>query len=302
MQLRDDTQLMVVPAVCWNTCRSVATQAARLRLGPKLAQPISEVPVTVRSMKILACAVAAAITLTLTACGSSGSKSDPVKSQTVSSTTNLSTAVTKPTAPNPSSGVCVGGADGKPMPCSPTSTQAEKTTGNPLGDANRAKSVSMGELTQSAADSIAWAGDVRTKDGSFVQYPNGLRITFVSAARTVAPISEKQSDSGLDSSKRLIRVTLHVSNTSSTAIPVTAGLVPFILYEGANISQVDSYTGYAGDTLTSPNNQSVVGPHSSFDVFDTYQVSPGAELAVETETGYFGQNLTPFVFYGFKVK
>ena len=32
-----------------------------------------------------------------------------------------------------------------------------------------------------AAQSVAWAGDVNTADGSFVEYPDGLKVAFVSA-------------------------------------------------------------------------------------------------------------------------
>lgn len=134
----------------------------------------------------------------------------------------------------------------------------------------------------------------------FVQYPTGLRITFVSSKPTTEPESEREGGNKLSPSKRLIRVTLRVSNSSGTAVPVNASYSPpFTLYEGPNLAKVDSFAEYGGDSLTSSNNETVVGPHSSFTVFDSFAVTPGDALAVQTEPGYFGQNLTPYVFYGF---
>src|SRR5699024_6439917 len=98
----------------------------------------------------------------------------------------------------------------------PVEEVEEVGTGSVLGDVNRGDYVAMG-MDPGEAMSIDWSGDVATGDGSFVEYPDGLRIDFVGVEEGSAPISEEQGD--LDPDKALVKVSLTVTNSGPEALP-----------------------------------------------------------------------------------
>lgn len=170
------------------------------------------------------------------------------------------------------------------------------SSGSPLGDANRDAYLEV--YTPEELEGIAWAGDAGTEDGSFVEYPDGLRVDFVGVEVGSAPISEEEGD--LDPTKSLVRVSLAVSNSGPDALPVDGGYIPFRVFEGENLVEVDSHVGYFGeeDDLYSANDAAVVAPGSSLDVYQSFEVDPGVSLEVELNPDFFGAEHTPFVFYG----
>ena len=211
-----------------------------------------------------------------------------------------------------------GGVDSAPAPApapSPVATQeggasdggggvidsqegaGDVSTGSALGDVNRGDYVAMG-MDPGEAMSIDWAGDVGTPDGSFIEYPDGLRIDFAGATPGSAPVSEEQGD--LDPDKALVRLTVTATNAGPDALPLDGGMRPLDVFEGENLTEVSSLTGYFDEEgeVSSVNDASVIAPGSSIDVFMSYEVTPGADLQVEILPAFFGEEHTPFVFYG----
>ena len=204
------------------------------------------------------------------------------------------------------------GGDGDPAPVDPTPPPAvsvegvesapveeveEVGTGSVLGDVNRGDYVAMG-MDPGEAMSIDWAGDVATGDGSFVEYPDGLRVEFAGVEPGSAPVSEEEGD--LDAGKDLVRVSLLVSNSGPDALPVDGGFIPFRVFEGENLVEVDAHVGYFGeeDDLYSADDASVIAPGAELEVYRSFEVEPGAEIEVELNPDFFGVEHTPFVFYG----
>lgn len=173
-----------------------------------------------------------------------------------------------------------------------------ESTGSPLGDSNREEYLDMG-YTLEELEGIAWAGDVATDDGSFVEYPDGLRVEFAGVEPGSAPVSEENGD--LDPDRDLVRVSLTVSNDGPEALPIDGDYDPFDLFEGEGLTSVSSHVGYFGeeDDLYSENEDSVIAPGSEVDVYASYEVEPGAALEVSLRPDFFGLEHTPFVFYGF---
>ena len=203
------------------------------------------------------------------------------------------------------------GGDGAPTPVDPTPPptvsvegvesapveEVEEGTGSVLGDINRGDYVAMG-MDPGEAMSIDWAGDVATGDGSFVEYPDGLRVEFAGVEPGSAPVSEEEGD--LDAGKDLVRVSLLVSNGGPDALPVDGGFIPFRVFEGENLVEVDAHVGYFGeeDDLYSADDASVVASGAELEVYRSFEVEPGAEIEVELNPDFFGVEHTPFVFYG----
>ena len=203
------------------------------------------------------------------------------------------------------------GGDGAPTPVDPTPPptasvegvesapveEVEVGTGSVLGDVNRGDYVAMG-MDPGEAMSIDWAGDVATGDGSFVEYPDGLRVEFAGVEPGSAPVSEEEGD--LDAGKDLVRVSLLVSNSGPDALPVDGGFIPFRVFEGENLVEVDAHVGYFGEEgdLYSADDASVVAPGAELEVYRSFEVEPGAEIEVELNPDFFGVEHTPFVFYG----
>ena len=203
------------------------------------------------------------------------------------------------------------GGDGAPTPVDPTPPptvsvegvesapveEVEEGTGSVLGDINRGDYVAMG-MDPVVAMSIDWAGDVATGDGSFVEYPDGLRVEFAGVEPGSAPVSEEEGD--LDAGKDLVRVSLLVSNSGPDALPVDGGFIPFRVFEGENLVEVDAHVGYFGeeDDLYSADDASVVAPGAELEVYRSFEVEPGAGIEVELNPDFFGVEHTPFVFYG----
>lgn len=171
------------------------------------------------------------------------------------------------------------------------------STGSALGDVNRGDYVAMG-MDPGEAVSLDWAGDVATGDGSFVEYPDGLRIDFKGVEPGSAPVSEEEGD--LDADKDLVRVNPLVSNGGPDALPVDGGFIPFRVFEGENLVEVDAHVGYFGeeDDLYSADDASVIAPGAELEVYRSFEVEPGASLEVELNPDFFGVEHTPFVFYG----
>lgn len=171
------------------------------------------------------------------------------------------------------------------------------STGSALGDANREEYLMMGYPPEEV-DSIAWAGDVNTADGSFVEYPDGLRVEFAGVVPGSAPVSEEQGD--LDPEKDLVRVNLLVSNSGPDALPIDGSYTSFRVFEGENLVEVSSHVGYFGeeDDLYSADDASVIAPGSSLEVYQSFELEPGTSLEVELNPDFFGMEHTPFVFYG----
>ena len=113
-----------------------------------------------------------------------------------------------------------------------------------------------------------------------------------------APVSEEEGD--LDAGKDLVRVSLLVSNSGPDALPVDGGFIPFRVFEGENLVEVDAHVGYFGeeDDLYSADDASVVAPGAELEVFRSFEVEPGTEIEVELNPDFFGVEHTPFVFYG----
>lgn len=204
------------------------------------------------------------------------------------------------------------GGDGDPAPAdaappptasveevedAPVEEVEEEGTGSVLGDVNRGDYVAMG-MDPGEAMSLDWAGDVGTEDGSFVEYPDGLRIDFVGVEEGSAPISEEQGD--LDPDKALVKVSLTVTNSGPEALPLDGGYTSFRVFEGENLTEVSSHVGYFGeeDDLYSADDASVIAPGSELAVYQSFEVEPGASLEVELNPDFFGAERTPFVFYG----
>ena len=179
----------------------------------------------------------------------------------------------------------------------PVEEVEEVGTGSVLGDVNRGDYVAMG-MDPGEAMSIDWAGDVATGDGSFVEYPDGLRIDFAGVEPGSAPVSEEEGD--LDAGKDLVRVSLLVSNSGPDALPVDGGFIPFRVFEGESLVEVDAHVGYFGeeDDLYSADDASVVAPGAELEVYRSFEVEPGTEIEVELNPDFFGVEHTPFVFYG----
>lgn len=179
----------------------------------------------------------------------------------------------------------------------PVEEVEEVGTGSVLGDVNRGDYVAMG-MDPGEAMSIDWAGDVATGDGSFVEYPDGLRVEFAGVEPGSAPVSEEEGD--LDAGKDLVRVSLLVSNSGPDALPVDGGFIPFRVFEGENLVEVDAHVGYFGeeDDLYSADDASAVAPGAELEVYRSFEVEPGTEIEVELNPDFFGVKHTPFVFYG----
>ena len=171
-----------------------------------------------KNMRPMFASAAALSVLVLAACGGDG---DPT-----------------PVDPTPPPTVSVEGVESAPV------EEVEEGTGSVLGDISRGDCVAMG-MDPVVAMSIDWAGDVGTEDGSFVEYPDGLRIDFAGVAPGSAPVSEEEGD--LDPAKSLVRVSLTVSNSGPDALPLDGSYVPFRVYEGENLSEVSSHVGYFGE-------------------------------------------------------
>lgn len=175
--------------------------------------------------------------------------------------------------------------------------EGDASTGSALGDANREEYLSMGYAPE-GLEGISWAGDVSTEDGSFVEYPDGLRIDFAGVEPGSAPVSEEEGD--LDPGKSLVRVSLTVTNNGADALPLDGSYVPFRVFEGENLTEVSSHVGYFGeeDDLYSADDASVIAPGSELSLYQSFEVEPGAVLEVELNPDFFGGEHTPFVFYG----
>ena len=225
-----------------------------------------------KTMRPLFASTAALSVLVLAACGGDG---DPA-----------------PVDPTPPPAVSVEGVESAPV-----EEVEEVGTGSVLGDVNRGDYVAMG-MDPGEAMSIDWAGDVATGDGSFVEYPDGLRVEFAGVEPGSAPVSEEEGD--LDAGKDLVRVSLLVSNSGPDALPVDGGFIPFRVFEGENLVEVDAHVGYFGeeDDLYSADDASVVAPGAELEVYRSFEVEPGAEIEVELNPDFFGVEHTPFVFYG----
>lgn len=170
------------------------------------------------------------------------------------------------------------------------------STGSALGDENREEYLML--YAPEDLEGISWAGDVNTEDGVFVEYPDGLRVEFAGVEPGSAPISEEEGE--LNPDKSLVRVSVTVSNTGPDALPIDGDYDPFSVFEGENLTEVSSHVGYFGEEadLYSENDASVIAPGSELDVYASYEVEPGAPLEVELNTDFFGEEHTPFVFYG----
>ena len=172
-----------------------------------------------KNMRPMFASTAALSALVLAACGGDG---DPA-----------------PVDPTPPPAVSVEGVESAPV-----EAVEEVGTGSVLGDVNRGDYVAMG-MDPGEAMSIDWAGDVATGDGSFVEYPDGLRVEFAGVEPGSAPVSEEEGD--LDAGKDLVRVSLLVSNSGPDALPVDGGFIPFRVFEGENLVEVDAHVGYFGE-------------------------------------------------------
>lgn len=233
------------------------------------------IPGMTKTMRPLIASTAALSVLVLAACSGD---SDPAPADAV---------------PSPTASV----EEVEEVESAPVEEVEEVGTGSVLGDVNRGDYVAMG-MDPGEAMSIDWAGDVATGDGSFVEYPDGLRIDFVGVEEGSAPISEEQGD--LDPDKALVRLTVTVTNAGPDALPLDGGMRPLDVFEGENLTEVSSLTGYFDEEgeVSSVNDASVIAPGSSIDVFMSYEVTPGADLQVEILPAFFGEEHTPFVFYG----
>ena len=225
-----------------------------------------------KNMRPMFASTAALSVLVLAACGGDGAHT--------------------PVDPTPPPTVSVEGVESAPV-----EEVEEVGTGSVLGDVNRGDYVAMG-MDPGEAMSIDWAGDVATGDGSFVEYPDGLRVEFAGVEPGSAPVSEEQGD--LDADKDLVRVSLLVSNSGPDALPVDGGFIPFRVFEGENLVEVDAHVGYFGeeDALYSADDASVVAPGAELEVYRSFEVEPGTEIEVELNPDFFGVEHTPFVFYG----
>ena len=202
------------------------------------------------------------------------------------------------TDPAPAVGVeAEGGVDAQEVEGDSEGEATLDPTGSPLGDANRGEALAMGYAPGDLSD-IAWAGDVNTSDGSLVEYPDGLKVEFAGVEPGSAPVSEEEGD--LDAGKDLVRVSLLVSNSGPDALPVDGGFIPFRVFEGENLVEVDAHVGYFGeeDALYSADDASVVAPGAELEVYRSFEVEPGTEIEVELNPDFFGVEHTPFVFYG----
>lgn len=170
-----------------------------------------------------------------------------------------------------------------------------ESTGSVIADRNREKYVALG-MTDEDLVGVQWSGDVTTADGKFVEYGDGLRIEFVDVKLGDAAEADELDER--DKSKSLVTVRLKVSNSGDSAVPIDSSWLPFNVYEGANLEVADQFVGYGEPELTSPDSANAVGAGSSFEVWASFQVDPGAKLEVETNPDFFGESHTPFVFTG----
>lgn len=243
---------------------------------------------TIRSMKLPISSRASIVptvvlVMALTSCGGS---SEPASAPSTSESVTESQAATTP-APSSDSALGDEEAEGE---------AGFESTGSLVADQNREEYIIMG-ATDEELDGVSWAGDVKTEDGKFVEYGDGLRIDFVSA-EPAEITAESDALDERDPDKSVVTIKLKVSNSGDAPLPIDSSWVPMFVYTGANLEQADQFVGYGEPELTSEDAQNAVGAGSSFEVWMSFQVEPGAPLEVATNPDYFGNQHTPFVFTG----
>jgi hypothetical protein len=146
-------------------------------------------------------------------------------------------------------------------------------------------------------------GSVATEDGKFVEYPDGLVITFVSVELMPNGISGYINSEGavvpLPAGQALVRVAVLAENNGPEPVVLNSYNRPLTLLYGANRYEADQDPGYFGeessDILTSEEPERIA-PASSHKIFMSFNV-PVEELGelaarVDLVPGYY----TPYIF------
>lgn len=153
-------------------------------------------------------------------------------------------------------------------------------------------------VTGEALQGIDLGGDVNTADGRFVEYPNGLRITFKGATSANAPLTRADGEYGKGTALMTVRVT--IANKGKETIQLGDYATLFNAYAGPNLNELDAEAGYTDEDLISDVTAQVISPGSSIDVYSTYGVPASAPVALWVNTGDYFPDLgyTDYVFYG----
>ncbi|KLO63904.1 hypothetical protein AA983_04085 [Dermacoccus sp. PE3] len=224
------------------------------------------------------CVITAA--LLLAGCSPS-SDSDKTPSSGTATTQERSGATSPPTAPT----------------SSPSKSASPSASEHPLVTKLRNSYAEQG-ITGEVLEGIDLGGDVNTSDGRFVSYPNGLRVTFKSAASAHAPQTRADGKYGKGTSLMTVRLT--ISNEGQDTIQLDSFSSLFNAYGGPNLNELEVEAGYTDEDLISDNTAQVISPGSSIDVYSTYEVPAAAPVALWVKTDdYFPElGYTEFIFHG----
>src|SRR5699024_9716141 len=154
-----------------------------------------------KNMRPMFASAAALSVLVLAACGGDGAHT--------------------PVDPTPPPAVSVAGVESAPeeeveeVEGAPGEEVGEVGAGRALGEVSGGDGVATG-MDPGEAVSLDGAGVVGARDGSCIEYPDGLRIDCAGATPGSAPGSEEQGD--LDPDRALVRLTVTVTNAGPDAL------------------------------------------------------------------------------------
>lgn len=145
-------------------------------------------------------------------------------------------------------------------------------------------------------------GSVTTKDGKFVQYPDGFRITFLKAENR----PDAQSPYADRVNKHRVRFTLLLENTGTSAVMIDPQTMALDSTGGVNRFDLehapDSYGSEAESDAQPPQRLS---PGTSFTIYENFEVPQDKRDAITVTvnspdsmafTAADGSKYTPFTF------
>ena len=146
-------------------------------------------------------------------------------------------------------------------------------------------------------------GSVLTADGKWVQYPDGLKVTFVSAVNR--PDAKATYSSNVNTNR--VRITLRFENTGTVPIPITAWDSNISAFGGVDRFPLgkDSYYSDPSEASSEGSAPTQLAPGSSYEWYMTYNVQAEYRDNIsvtlqshpyDQDSGLAGAAYTPYTF------
>lgn len=157
-------------------------------------------------------------------------------------------------------------------------------------------------IASPAAPAIQTEGSVPTEDGKFIEWPDGMRVTFVSA---VSRPNVKSPYSDRIISNR-VRFTFTFQNNGPQAVSITSWQNGFSVYGGADRYSLTEDSGFGStDPIGTPGKDEAtsygtaptqLAPGSSYEYHVTYIIPTEYRDSIAIELNRLGGTYTTYTF------